>query len=573
MIPLTVHELLIGLARGAGDLEILLRHVKAHLHRLHLLLHAGLEDLEHRIQLELALLQCDLGLGLCGLDSGIGLGLESLDLGLTLHLGLLKSILLSARLLLELVLQLQLGDLGVFRRGRRRLGLGVVEVEFRRLHVRKQDELLGRVVEVLRLDQIELRNCYGLLLLLHQHEQRLDLLLPGARAEAHVRRHVLTQIPGLGIDLDPLVAQPDSVGLILIFAQDRVEQLEQVLDARLGEDAGDELGLGLSSIERGAHSLGSLVLEHVGIQPLTHLAHAGAELTVAVHVLQHRERERADRVVLDRDDGAGSLHPDEAPNPVAQQILDGVLCAGLLSDLVPVVVGKVDIVQQAPQQRGLDALDVQNQVSKALAEDPVCDDDRRHAGERHLIKSADGGLALEREHLTRLRGHDLVEPSTVVELVVHDDVVLKHLDLLVGPVGGVAGRVFLADRVARHSLSFVAASPSCEALDLRNVVSLLDQILAVWMRDVAAVARVAEVACVAVDQELFRRDGSNLGVALLALADEHVAVERARACRLGSLRERRHLCITTERTTELWRASLQSHRGGSGHRVVRKGRR
>jgi hypothetical protein len=120
--------------------------------------------------------------------------------------------------LLDLGIVPQLDELRIRRRLSRRRLARIVEVGLDRLEVDQLHQLLGRIVEVLRRDQIGEPAGERLLLQVdHRHQAAEPLALP-AGPQPDIDGHVVARFPVARIDGDPLLPQAHGLGLAAMLA-------------------------------------------------------------------------------------------------------------------------------------------------------------------------------------------------------------------------------------------------------------------------------------------------------------------------------------------------------------------
>ena len=301
-------------------------------------------------------------------------------------------------------LALELGEPGIGRRRDRRrarivrvgrrAGRGEEQVDV--LVAGEPGELARCVVEVLRADQA---GGDRLLLRGDDHVEVGELLALAAGAEPDIDGQVVARLPVARIDRDPAVAQAHGLAAAAVPADGRVQQREQVADAGLGKDARDQLGPRLRGVEHLVGDGGDLVLQRVGIEPLPLAAHAGAPFARGVLVLQQRKDMAADVGMADDAEPARHLCAHDAARARDQEVVERGLGGVALRHLGARIVGEVGVVEQRPQQRGLDALDVHHEVGDRAAEEAVGDDHRRHRRERNGLLADDVGRAVAQQDL------------------------------------------------------------------------------------------------------------------------------------------------------------------------------
>jgi hypothetical protein len=432
------------------------------------------------LELHLALHQSDLGLGDLPGCRDIGLGLLDVSLGgrlgdLNLALGLDH---LRVGRCLALVDRLSVGS-----------GLvGIAEVVVGGLLAAEHEELLQRVVDVPPGTEAALGRQHRLFLEAEDGVEKCNLLRLVAEAEADCDGHVAAFAPVARIHRDPLAAQLDRVFDRRVLASDGVDEQEEVADAGLGKDARDHLHAALGRavhLEEGILSdidLGQSGRVEAGRLP----ADASAGLADAVHVRDAGHDRLTDRLDREAVDAAGHLGADDAADAVRQEVIDRRFGDVLLGNLDPVVVERVDVVEEAAQESGLDLLNVHREVGDRPAPEAVADDHRGHRREgpaRHLV---DGVLAiLLAQNLLRTLAagrDDLVLARLAVLFVLQPAIVLDD-DVVARcrvEAGAVAVRRF-GDRVALQGLGALVRGAGLvigrQVLDLVDVVALANQLV------------------------------------------------------------------------------------------------
>ena len=111
-------------------------------------------------------------------------------------------------------------------------------------------------------------------------------------AQPDVDDQVHVRVPFAGVEIDPfLAAKADGSRLVLVFDDLRQRLFEQVLDAALGEQAGDQLDAPLRPRHDPGNPGGRLV-ERIGVKPLAVSRHAGSRFALRLDVFNQRQRHR-----------------------------------------------------------------------------------------------------------------------------------------------------------------------------------------------------------------------------------------------------------------------------------------
>ena len=174
-----------------------------------------------------------------------------------------------------------------------------------------------------------------------------------------------------------------------MLADDAVQQQEQVLDAGLGEDAGNQAHSRLRHRERLVDRRGRLVIQRIGVETLALLGDAGTHFALHVFVFEQREHLVADSGNDLPIDAAGLSRADNPALAAYEKVIQCLIGGKRLSDFHTRIIGEIGIVQQRPLERGLDLLDIHHQIGDRASEEPVGNDDRRHGRERHFVELYD----------------------------------------------------------------------------------------------------------------------------------------------------------------------------------------
>ncbi len=206
--------------------------------------------------------------------------------------------------------------------------------------------------------------------------------------------HVVTVLPCPGIDLHPLISQPDGFGFLSVLSNGPMDEREQVPKSGFREDSRNEPDPRLCSVEDLICRSSALVLERIGVYAHSLSSHSSSDFPCVVHVLDGGKD-----ILCNVWDGlpveaTRLLGTDNATRTADQKIVQSIRASKLLCHFHSRIKGKVNIVQDPPQQRRLDPLYIHDQIGNRAAEESMCHDNWCHCGEWDDIDFLDIVLAV-----------------------------------------------------------------------------------------------------------------------------------------------------------------------------------